>query len=84
MSDLAELNVMKIATRDVICISAGASIADAVATLSDQRLKKVPVVDAEGGRPVGIVSRSAINRFAIAGYLRSREEPQQLEDATTV
>ncbi len=84
MSDLAELNVMKIATRDVVCISAGASIADAVATLSDQRLKKVPVVDAEGGRPVGIVSRSAINRFAIAGYLRSREEPQQLEDATTV
>ena len=84
MSDLAELNVMKIATRDVVCISAGASIADAVATLSDQRLKKVPVVDAEGGRPVGIVSRSAINRFAIAGYLRAREEPQQIEGATTV
>ncbi len=84
MSELADLNVMKIATRDVVCISADASIAEAVATLSDERLKKVPVVDAEGGRPVGIVSRSAINRFAIAGYLRAREDSGQLEGATTV
>jgi DHA2 family lincomycin resistance protein-like MFS transporter len=77
MSDLANLNVMRLATRDVVTITAGASIADAVAALSDARLKKVPVVNAEDGRPVGIVSRSAINSLAIASYLRTRGETLQ-------
>lgn len=70
MADLAELNVMRIATLQVITLAVGTSLADAVATLSDERLKKVPVVD--GDLIVGIVSRSAINRLAIAGYLRTR------------
>lgn len=70
MADLAELNVMRIATLQVITLAVGTSLADTVATLSDERLKKVPVVD--GDLIVGIVSRSAINRLAIAGYLRTR------------
>jgi len=70
MAYLAELNVMRIATLQVITLTVGTSLADAVATLSDERLKKVPVVD--GDLIVGIVSRSAINRLAIAGYLRTR------------
>ncbi len=74
MSDLAGLNVMRLASRDVVTIDAGASIEDAVAALSDARLKKVPVVNGEDDRPVGIVSRSAINRLAVAGYLRARGE----------
>lgn len=71
MADLADLNVMRLATREVVTIDAGASIADAVAALSDAHLKKVPVVS-DAGAMVGIVSRSAINRLAITSYLDSR------------
>ncbi len=84
MSDLANLNVMRLATHDVVTIDAGASISDAVAALSDARLKKVPVVNGDDSRPVGIVSRSAINRLAIGTYLRSRGESLQAEAGTTV
>ncbi|WP_210604365.1 MFS transporter [Brevibacterium oceani] len=72
MADLADLDVMRLATQEVVTIDVDASIADAVAALSDAKLKKVPVVDGAGGRMVGIVSRSAINRMAVAGYLRER------------
>lgn len=74
MADLAGLNVMKLATHEVLTIDADSSVADAVAALSDAHIKKVPVVDGEDGVMVGVVSRSAINRLAISGYLRSREE----------
>jgi MFS transporter, DHA2 family, lincomycin resistance protein len=74
MADLATMSVMRLGSREVVTVTAGASIADAVAALSDARLKKVPVVGAEDGRPVGIVSRSAINRLAVATYLRNRGE----------
>ena len=72
MSDLASLNVMRLATRDVLTIDASSSIADAVAALSDANIKKVPVVRGENGPVVGIMSRSAINRLAIGSYLSSR------------
>jgi MFS transporter, DHA2 family, lincomycin resistance protein len=82
MADLAELNVMKLATPDVLTIEAGSSIADAVAALSDARIKKVPVVRSENGPVVGVVSRSAINRLAIASYLHTRGETRQMEGST--
>lgn len=78
MSDLTDLNVLKLATQDVVTISADASIADAVAALSDAHLKKVPVVNNQDGRMIGIVSRSAINRLAIGNYLRTRSELLQV------
>jgi DHA2 family lincomycin resistance protein-like MFS transporter len=74
MADLADLNVMRLATEEVVTINANESIAEAVATLSDAHLKKVPVLNSETGDMVGIVSRSAINRLAIASYLNTREE----------
>jgi len=74
MADLADLNVLRLATEDVVTINANESIAEAVATLSDAHLKKVPVLNSETGDMVGIVSRSAINRLAIASYLNTREE----------
>ncbi|MDN3903876.1 MFS transporter [Arthrobacter sp. YD2] len=82
MSDLANLNVMRLATHDVVTLDAGASLSDAVAALSDARLKKVPVVNGADSRPIGIVSRSAVNRLAIATYLRSRGETAQTEAGT--
>lgn len=72
MADLADLNVLAIATEDVLTIDADASIPDAVALLSDRNIKKVPAVDSTDGRVLGIVSRSAINRLAIGNYLRAR------------
>lgn len=72
MSDLANLDVMRLATHDVVTIDAGAAISDAVAALSDARIRKVPVVKGEDSRPVGIVSRSAINGLAIDAYLSAR------------
>lgn len=73
MTDLAALNVMRLATHEVVTIDADASIADAVAMLSDAHLKKVPVLDGTERHLVGIVSRSAINRLAIANYLTTRQ-----------
>ena len=84
MSDLAKLNVMRLATHDVVTLDAGASLSDAVAALSDARLKKVPVVTGEDSRPIGIVSRSAINRLAIATYLRSRSEAVPAGDTVSI
>ena len=74
MSDLADLNVMKLATHNVLTIDVDSSIANTVAALSDEHIKKVPVVRGENGPVVGIVSRSAVNRLAIAGYLHTRNK----------
>lgn len=83
MADLAELNVLRLATHDVITIGSNASVADAVAALSDARLKKVPVIQGDDRCLVGIVSRSAINRLAIGSYLRTRGETSQTAEAVT-
>ncbi|WP_454083866.1 MFS transporter [Georgenia sp. Marseille-Q6866] len=74
LADLVSLPVMRLATPDVVTVDETASVADAVAVLSDKHLKKVPVVRGEHGEVVGIVSRSAVNRLAISSYLASREE----------
>lgn len=70
MRDLMQLPVMRLGERRVITIPADASMTEAVAALADAHLKKVPVVD--GKRMVGIVSRSAINRSAVAAYLEQK------------
>lgn len=82
MSDLSSLSVLRLATESVTTIDAQASIADAVAALSDAHLKKVPVVRGDDPRPVGIVSRSTINRLAIGSYLRDRQDTRTLVDAS--
>lgn len=78
LRDLVSLPVMRLAAREVVTVDADASIAEAVALLSDQHLKKVPVVAGEDGRMVGIVNRSAITRLALSRHLEARAE---LKDA---
>lgn len=73
LADLVSLPVRRLATPEVVTVDANASIAEAVAVLSDKHLKKVPVV--RGDDVIGIVSRSAVNRLAISSYLASREVP---------
>lgn len=76
LADLITLPVMRLATREVVTVDPNASIADAVAVLSDKHLKKVPVIRGENSPVIGIVSRSAVNRLAISSYLASRDRPQ--------
>lgn len=73
MQELGQLNVMSLATKDVISLPHTATVADAVAALSDANLKKAPVTN-DQGHMVGIVSRSAINRLAISSYLEAKHE----------
>jgi DHA2 family lincomycin resistance protein-like MFS transporter len=72
--DLVELPVMRLATLEVVTVRADASVAEAVALLADQHLKKVPVVDGATGEVVGIVSRSAVNRLALSRHLARHQE----------
>ena len=64
---------MRPASKDVISLPHTATVADAVAALSDANLKKAPVTN-DRVHTVGIVSRSAINRLAISSYLEAKYE----------
>ena len=81
MAGLSEVNVMRLATAEVTTVDIHEPIADAVAALSEAHLKKLPVVDGENLRPVGIVSRSSINRMVIGSRLRQRNEDRTKVDA---
>src|SRR5699024_12073260 len=48
MQELSTLNIMQLATKQVISLPDTASLADAIAALSDARLKKVPVTNRDG------------------------------------
>ena len=50
-----EVNAGEIASRDVTCLHPTDSVNEAVSTLRDRAVRRLPVVD-DGGRPVGIVS----------------------------
>ncbi len=60
VSNLLDLNVMKIATHNVIAVNSETLLEDACKLLAEKRLKKVPVV--EDGKLVGSLSRSDIIR----------------------
>ena len=62
VSKLLDLNVMKIATANAICVNAATPLEDACKLLAERRLKKVPVVAGEDKRLVGSLSRSDIIR----------------------
>ncbi len=67
LRDLTQLDVMRIATKNVITIEADGDPEDAFKTLSERRIKKVPVV--ENGKLVGALSRrniiKALNRTVL-------------------
>ncbi len=60
VSNLLDLNVMKIATHNVVSVNAETLLEDACKLFAERRLKKVPVVD--NGKLVGSLSRSDIIR----------------------
>lgn len=71
--DLLATNVMELATTKVVCIEADAPIEDVCLTLSNPRIKKVPVV--EGGKLAGTVSRSDLVRFFLKEFAEMPKQP---------
>lgn len=66
LRQLASLNVMKVAVRDVVCAQADMPLDVACRIISERRIKKVPVL--EDGRVVGSLSRRNVIHFAF-GFL---------------
>jgi DHA2 family lincomycin resistance protein-like MFS transporter len=58
------LNVMEIATKNVICVKATDDLGAVSRVLAERHLKKVPVVDA-AGHMIGIINRSNITSYAV-------------------
>lgn len=67
VSDLIDMNVMKIATKTVIAVKAESSLENACRILSEKRIKKVPVI--EDGVLVGSLSRADVIRSTMANIV---------------
>ena len=72
LDSLMNLNVLEIVTRKPITISASASLEDICKLLSEADVKKVPVVD--GGKVVGIITRSTITHYLTRRYLERTQK----------
>lgn len=67
ISKLIDMNVMQIATKNVIAVKSDSSLEDACRLLSEKRIKKVPVV--EEGELVGSLSRADVIRGTMANIV---------------
>ena len=65
VAELFDLNVMRIATKNVISVDSGSELDEACHLLAEKRIKKAPVVD-EKGILIGSLSRSDIIRSTMA------------------
>ncbi len=65
VAELLDLNVMRIATKNVISVDSGSELDKACHLLAEKRIKKAPVVD-EKGILIGSLSRSDIIRSTMA------------------
>ena len=63
--DPNETTVGEVATRDVTTLTPDQSVDDAIKIMSDEKVRRLPVVD--GGRPVGIVSIGDLSAERDAG-----------------
>ena len=60
-ADVASLTARDVMTRGAICCLAGDDLADAVAIMEGQRIRRLPVVDRDGGL-VGMLSLGDVSR----------------------
>lgn len=65
VTDLLDLNVMRIATKGAISMESGSELDEACRLLAEKRIKKAPVVD-ENGTLIGSLSRSDVIRSTMA------------------
>lgn len=68
LSHLMNANVMEVATPRVLTVNVDAPIERVCTLLGERRIKKLPVLD--GGRLVGTLSRSDVNRSLMRAFLR--------------
>lgn len=76
--DLIDMNVMQIATKNVLAVQADTSLEDACRLLSEKRIKKVPVI--EGNVLVGTLSRSDVIRSTMANIVTIKALAKQDEE----
>ena len=69
LAHLMRANVMDVATTRVVSVNVDAPIERVCSVLGEKRIKKVPVLN--GGRHVGTVSRSDVNRSLMSAFLRA-------------
>lgn len=65
VSELLDLNVMRIATKGAISVESGSELDEACRLLAEKRIKKAPVVSADGTL-IGSLSRSDVIRSTMA------------------
>lgn len=65
ISELLDLNVMRIATKGAISVESGSELDEACRLLAEKRIKKAPVVNADGTL-IGSLSRSDVIRSTMA------------------
>lgn len=65
VAELLDLNVMRIATKGAISVESGSELDEACRLLAEKRIKKAPVVDANGTL-IGSLSRSDVIRSTMA------------------
>ena len=65
VTDLIDLNVMRIATKDAVSAQSGMELDEACQLMAEKRIKKMPVVNSEGVL-IGSLSRSDIIRATMA------------------
>ena len=68
LSHLMNANVMEVATERVLSVDVDTPIERVCTLLGERRIKKLPVLD--GGRLVGTVSRSDVNRSLMTAFLQ--------------
>ncbi len=65
VTDLIDLNVMRIATKNAVSAQSGMELDEACQLMAEKRIKKMPVVDSDGVL-IGSLSRSDIIRATMA------------------
>lgn len=73
LEDVMNRNVMELATIGVITVDAHASLAEICRVMGENHLKKVPVIDSDDNRIVGVINRSDITQYALKSYLERRD-----------
>jgi DHA2 family lincomycin resistance protein-like MFS transporter len=69
LAHLMNANVMEVATDRVVSVDVGTPIERVCTVLGEKRIKKLPVLD--GGRLVGTISRSDVNRSLMSAFLQA-------------
>ena len=72
LAKVMQMRASEIGAASPICVSVHANLTDVCRVLSENHLKKVPVLEA--GHIVGIINRSDITQYSMAAYLADHPE----------